>query len=100
MIKALCYELAGKSFHWVKDVPRALVRVTSIAEILGAVGLIVPAATGFCGWLTPLAAVVLGLHMLLAAAFHLPRHEDSEAGLSVILLLLAFVAYVRWPLMP
>jgi hypothetical protein len=40
-----------------------------------------------------------GLDWLLAAAFHLRRHESMQAGLSVVLLLLlAPVAYVRWPL--
>ena len=99
--KAFRYEQARKSFPWVKDVPRALVQFIGIAEILGAVGLILPAATGFYGWLTPAAAVTLGLLMLLAAGFHMRRHEGPEAGVSVILLLLlAFVAYVRWPLIP
>lgn len=99
--KAFRYEQAMKSFPWVKDVPRALVQVIGIAEVLNAVGLILPAATGFYGWLTPVSAVALGLHMLLAAAFHLRRHEGTDVGLSVILLLLlAFVAYVRWALVP
>ncbi|MGC9336061.1 MAG: DoxX family protein [Anaerolineae bacterium] len=99
--KAFRYEQARKSFLWVRDMPRAPVQVIGIAEVLGAIGLILPAATGFYGWLTPVAAVALGLLMLLAAAFHLRRHEGTEVGLSVILLLmLAFVAYVRWPPVP
>ncbi len=67
MTKAFRYEQAKKSFPWVKDVPRAPVQVIGIADVLGAVGLILPAAIGFYGWLTPMAAVALGLHMLLAA---------------------------------
>lgn len=99
--KAFRYEQARKSFPWVEDVPRVLVQVIGIAEVLGAIGLILPAATGFYGWLTPIAAVALGFHMLLAAGFHLRRHEGTEAGPAVILLLLAaFVAYARWPLVP
>ncbi len=97
--RAFRYEQARKSFPWVKDVPRALVQVIGVAEILGALGLILPVATGIYAWLTPVAAVALGLLMLLAAGFHARRHETSETALSVLLLLLsAFVAYSRWAL--
>lgn len=76
-------------FLWVKDLPRALVQVIGIAEILGTLGLILPAGTGIYAWLTAVAAVALGLLMLLAARFHTRRHETSETALSVLVLLLA-----------
>jgi len=60
-------------------VPRALVQAIGIAEILGALGLILPAATGIYPWLTPVAAVALALLMFLAAVFHALRHEKAEA---------------------
>lgn len=98
--KAFRYGQASRSFPWIRDVPRRLVQVIGIADVLGAVGLILPAATGFYARLTPAATMARGLHMLLAVAFHFRWHKGTEAGLSVILiLLLAFVAYVRWPLM-
>lgn len=98
--KAFRYEQAMKLFPWVKDVPRALVQVIGIAEILGALGLIMPAATGILVWLTPVAAIALGLLMLLASGFHARRHETAETALNVLLLLLtAFVVYSRWPLL-
>ena len=99
--RAFRYEKARDLFPWVKDVPRALVQVIGIAEILGALGLILPAATGIYPWLTPVAAVALALLMLLAAGFHALRHEKAEAALNVLLMImLVFVAYLRWPLMP
>jgi uncharacterized membrane protein len=99
--KAFRYEKARDLFPWVKDVPRALAQAIGIAEILGALGLILPALTGIYAWLTPIAAAALALLMLMAAVFHTLRHERTEAALNVVLLLmLAFVAYVRWPLMP
>ena len=99
--RAFRYEKAWDLFPWVKDVPRALVQVIGIAEILGALGLILPAATGIYPWLTPVAAVALALLMLLAAGFHALRHEKAEAALNVLLMImLVFVAYLRWPLMP
>ena len=98
--RAFRYEKARDLFPWVKDVPRALVQFIGIAEILGALGLILPALTGIYSWLTPVAAVALALLMLMAAVFHALRREKAEAALNVVLLImLAFVASVRWPLM-
>jgi uncharacterized membrane protein len=101
VVHAFRYEVARKRLPWFEDVPRALVGVIGIVEILGAVGLILPAATGIYPWLTTVAAGALGILMFMAAQFHLRRHENMEAGLSLMLLVfLAFVAYVRWPLLP
>lgn len=99
--KAFRYEKAAKMFTWVKDVPRILVQVAGIVEILGAFGLILPAATGILPWLTPMAAVALALLMFMAATFHAQRRERGEAATNLFLLIiLAFVVYLRWPLMP
>ena len=99
--RAFRYEKARDLFPWVKDVPRALVQIIGIAEILGALGLIFPAATGIYPWLTPVAAVALALLMFMAAMFHAQRREKAEAALNVLLLImLVFIAYIRWPLMP
>jgi putative oxidoreductase len=101
VIKTFRYELARERFSWVKDVPRSLVRIIGIAEILGALGLILPVATGIYPWLTVYAAVGLALLMFMAATFHAQRREWSDVMLCVILLLfLAFVASSRWGLVP
>ncbi len=101
VIHAFRYELARKKLPWVEDVPRALVGVIGIVEIVGAVGLILPVATGIYPWLTTVAAIALGILMLVASQFHLRRRENTEATLSLMLLaFLIFVAYVRWPLLP
>src|SRR6266851_1621018 len=42
---------------WVKDVGPRGVRLIGSLEILGAIGLILPAVTGILPWLTPVAAV-------------------------------------------
>ena len=99
--KVFRYEKSRDLIPWVKDVPRALAQTIGIAEILGALGLILPVITGIYSWLTPVAAVALALLMLIAAVFHAFRRETTEAGINVLLLImLAFVAYIRWPLMP
>ena len=101
VIQVFCYEKSRDLLPWVKDVPRALAQAIGVAEILGALGLILPVITGIYSWLTPVAAVGLALLMLLAAVFHLHRRETTEAGLNgLLLIMLVIVAYVRWPLMP
>lgn len=67
--RAFRYEKARELFPWVKSLPRAPVQFISIAEILGALGLILPAATGIYAWLTPVAAVALALFMFMESCF-------------------------------
>lgn len=83
-----------KRMAWVKATPDALVRFIGVAEILGAIGLIVPAITGIATWLTVAAAGGLALVMLLASGFHASRHENSSIGMNIVLLLLALLVLV------
>jgi uncharacterized membrane protein YphA (DoxX/SURF4 family) len=86
---------------WAKDVPSPLVRFIGIAEILGALGLILPALTGVLPWLTVAAAVGLAIIQALAIVFHLRRGEAHViAGNIVFLALLLFVVYGRLTLAP
>jgi uncharacterized membrane protein len=99
--KAFRYEYAYATLPWVKDVPRGLTRFIGVAELLGGLGLLLPALTGMWPWLTPLAATGLALIMLLAAGFHATRREWSGiATNSVLLVLAAFVAYGRFFVLP
>jgi uncharacterized membrane protein YphA (DoxX/SURF4 family) len=94
-------EALGAQMVWVNDVPAMLVRFIGLAEVLGGLGLILPAATRIRPWLTPLAAVGLALDMLLATGFHLVRGESGFAVPTLVLgLLAAFVAYGRRVLVP
>ncbi|MDB4893468.1 MAG: putative integral rane protein [Gemmatimonadetes bacterium] len=71
-----------------------LIRFIGIAELAGALGLILPAATRILPALTPVAAAALALVMVLAAFFHVSRGEF----LSVIpvLALGALALFVVW----
>src|SRR5882757_29369 len=51
---------------WVREIPVPVVRVIGVLEILGALGVVLPALTGILLWLTPLAAV--GLMCLMVGA--------------------------------
>ena len=86
-----------KSMEWVKTTPTALVRLLGLAEVLGALGLVLPTVTGILPWLTPLAAVGCAIVMLGASAHHASRHEYKKLGFTLVLFLLAaFVAYGRF----
>lgn len=98
--KLFLYERARKSFSWVKDVPRSLTTAIGVIETVSAIGLIVPVATGLHPELTTFSAATLFILMLGATNFHVYRHESDEAFLSGLLMLLAaFVTYLRWPLL-
>lgn len=100
-MKAFQYERAKASLPWVKDLPRSTVTCIGIAELLGGLGLLLPALTGILPWLTPLAAAGLALVMLLAMAFHTRRGERQAIVFNLILLVLAaFVAYGRFLVVP
>lgn len=77
-------------------------RVIGILEILGAVGLILPALARVLPWLTPLAAALFTVLMVLAAIFHLRRPDEARnVTLNVILgVLAAVVAYGRFVVAP
>jgi uncharacterized membrane protein YphA (DoxX/SURF4 family) len=94
-------EKLATSMGWVEDFSQTTVRVIGTLEILGGLGLIVPAATGILPWLTPLAATGLVLTMIGAALTHARRGEYPMIGVNLVLLALAlFVAYGRWVLAP
>ena len=82
--------------RWVRALPTPIVRVLGVLEILGAIGVIVPAATGVLPSLTVAAAGGLVAMMLLAILFHITRREWPNIGLNFVLGALAFaVAYGR-----
>jgi putative oxidoreductase len=75
---------------------RGLVTFIGIAELAGALGLILPSLTGVVPVLTTWAAVGLATIMVLATGFHLINAEYSHIPVTVILFALAaFVVYGR-----
>jgi hypothetical protein len=85
--------------EWIKAIPPALMTFIGAAEMAGGLGVLLPMVTGIWPWLTPIAAGLLAVVMLLAIFFHLQRREFAIIRGNVILLLLAaFVAWGRWGL--
>lgn len=92
-------ELAAK-LPWVTSAP-GLARFIGASELLGAIGLILPAVTRIQPRLTALAAAGIGLIMVLATAFHVYRGEISALPVTLVLGGLAgFVLWGRWKKAP
>jgi uncharacterized membrane protein len=82
---------------WIEDFSLGTIRLIGVAELLGGIGLILPAVTGIAPILTPIAASCLALVMVLAAITHIRRKEPSGVAVNAILLVLTvFVAWGRF----
>ncbi len=90
-------EKLAPKLPWVNDFSPAVVRLVGISELLGAIGLIVPWATGIQPILTPVSAAALALVMVLAAIYHLRKGEYPGIGFNFVLgVLCIVVAYFRY----
>lgn len=86
---------------WMYELSPMLHYVSGTAEILGGLGLILPAVTGIQTRLVPLAAAGLATVMVLAVGWHLPRGEMQNIVTDAVLAaILVFIAYGRWRLRP
>ena len=82
---------------WAQDFSPTSIRLIGLAEILGAIGLVLPAAVHIAPILVPLAAVGLALVMAGAVAVHARRKETMNIAVNVVLIALAvFVAWGRF----
>ncbi|MFD7395722.1 DoxX family protein [Streptomyces virginiae] len=87
-------KLAASGMAWTADFSPGVVKTVGAVEVLGAVGLIVPAALGIAPTLTAWAAFGLAATMLGATVLHLRRKETTALPVALLLLLLATV--VAW----
>lgn len=93
--------LAGSGMEVVEDFNAGTVKVIGAMELLGAVGLVLPAAVGVAPVLVPLAAVGLAILMTGAAITHVRRREIRGIAVTAVLLILsALLAWGRWDVQP
>jgi len=89
-------EKLAESMAWVAHFSDNAVRAIGAFEILGAIGLVLPAVTGIAPILVPLAAAGLAL-MQVGAAITNARYEPNRLPLNIVLILLSlFVAWGRF----
>jgi hypothetical protein len=87
----------GPSARWVEDFSAGSVKAIGALEVLGAVGLILPAALDIAPVLVPLAALGLVLLMIGAVITRIRRHEFKFMVADLAYLALAgFVAWGRF----
>jgi uncharacterized membrane protein len=90
-------EKLAKNMGWVDDYSPGAVKAIGVVEALGAIGLILPWATGIAPVLTPLAATGLAIVQILGAVVHVRRKENGSLPINAVLFLLAaFVAIGRF----
>lgn len=83
------------------SLPRWFQVFLGVAEVAAAAGLILPGVTRILPWLVSWAAAGIVIVMISATIWHVVRDEMSSAGITLILLAMAaYVAYMRWRVMP
>lgn len=82
------------AFSWMYDLSDTLHWISGTAEILGGLGLILPAVTGIMPQLVPLAAEGLIVVMVGAVIYHLARGEFQNVVSN--LLWIAVGAFIAW----
>lgn len=84
--------LAEMGLTWTEDLSAAAVKAIGVVEVVAAIGLIAPIATGIASILTPLAAVGLVVTMIGAIVVHVRRKESATPA--IVLGLLSAVSAV------
>lgn len=79
--------LVASGLAWTEDFTEPTVKAIGAAEVLGAIGIVLPALTGIAPILSPIAASTLALVMVGAIVVHVRRKENPTVN--VVLLLLA-----------
>jgi len=75
-----------KGMAWAKHYSDRGVRGIGVAELAGALGLILPAVTGIATWLVPSAAIGLAVVMVGAVRRHLMDGEGLKGSMPALVL--------------
>ncbi|WP_206073570.1 DoxX family protein [Maribacter sp. 4G9] len=88
-------EETAKMLPWALDNP-GLLKFTGIVDLLGGIGIVLPAALKIQPKLTVFAAYGTIALMIAASVFHISRGEASLIGMNIFFLVLAwFIAWGR-----
>jgi putative oxidoreductase len=86
--------LVASGMTYAGDYPEMLTRFIGTMELIGAVGIILPAATRILPGLTPLAALGFSIIQVLAMGVHFTRGEFMVLPVNAVLLALSL--FVLW----
>jgi hypothetical protein len=78
--------------HWTATWPPGRIKLLGLAEVAGAIGLIVPGALHVLPALTPIAALCLAMLMLGAVQTHRRFHESVVPPLVLLVVCVAVAA--------
>jgi len=84
-------KLVGK-MHWAATWPPGRVKLLGLAEVMGAIGLVLPGALHIAPVLTPIAAACLAVLMLGAVRTHRRLHETFVPPLVLALVCVGIAA--------
>lgn len=82
----------AEKMHWAATWPPGRIKLLGLAEVGGAIGLVLPAALHIAPALTPIAAICLAVLMLGAAQTHHRFHERFGPTLVLVLVCVAIAA--------
>ncbi|GAB2574866.1 DoxX family protein [Kribbella endophytica] len=82
---------ANPQMKWTEDFSAGTLKFIGAVEVLGAIGLILPALLDIAPVLVPLAAVGLAVIMAAAIVVHVRRKEYQVLGINAVVLVLAVV---------
>ena len=92
--------LVEAGMGWADDFSPGTIRLLGATEVLGAVGLVLPALLGVAPVLVPVAAVCLALQLSAATAVHVRRREllpDALLALTLVVMCLVLAGYRLGP---
>ena len=86
--------LANPNMKWVEDFSAGTIKLIGTAEVLGAIGLILPGALDIAPVLVPLAATGLAVIMAGAIITHGRRKELPPIAINAVILVLAVLVAI------
>ena len=82
-------EKLAEKMHWAATWPPGRIKLLGLAEVAGALGLVLPDALHIAPWLTPIAALCLAVLLLFAIQTHRRFHENFAPALVLMLMCVA-----------
>jgi len=93
-------QLHSSGQAWVEDFSPATIKGIGVAELLGAIGLILPPLTHIAPVLAPIAALGLAVLQIGAGITHVRRREirmlSANVPLVVLAIIVAVIGFMVW----